>query len=171
MEENNQEEIISETEIEDNNLNSPNQYQSDTGNYLTDSDIDDEKYQPNIQKQNNSLYKNPSFNNINQQYQNNNLNEISSLKINKQYENQVNFLKNEIVKLEENLKAKDNTIKEFQQSFPLFSERFNKLENVNSQLKKENKDFKEKIIQLENELKEKNEIIKKSETEKLNNKL
>ena len=93
MIENNPEELISETEIEDNNLNSPNQYQSDTGNYLTDSDIDDEKYQPNIQKQNNSLYKNPSLNNINQQYQNNNLNEISSLKINKQYENQVNFLK------------------------------------------------------------------------------
>ena len=70
MEDNN-EEIISETEIEDNNLNSPHEFQSDTGNYLTDSDIDDEKYQPNFPKQNNSLNKNNSINNINQNNQNN----------------------------------------------------------------------------------------------------
>ena len=135
-------EIISETEIEDNNLNSPHEFQSDTGNYLTDSDIDDEKYQPNFPKQNNSLSKNNSINNIN---------DTSYLKINKKYENNINYLKNELLKQQEAIKAKDNTIKEFQQSFTLFSERFNKLENINIQQKKENNNLKEKITKLKNE--------------------
>ena len=48
MIENNPEELISETEI-----NTLNEYQSDTANYLTDSDIEDERYQPNYKNHNN----------------------------------------------------------------------------------------------------------------------
>ena len=173
----NNEEIISETDIEKNNLYKTNELtnelHSDSGNYLTDSDIDDEKYQPNFPKQNNSLYKNNSINNINQNNQNsqNNINDTSYLKINKKYENNINYLKNELLKQQEAIKAKDNTIKEFQQSFPLFNERFNKLENINSQQKKENNNLKEKIIQLENELKEEKEKLKQTEDDLKNNKL
>ena len=172
--ETNNEELISETDIEKNNLYKTNELtnelHSDSGNYLTDSDIDDEKYQPNFPKQNNSLSKNNSINNINQNNQNN-INETSYLKINKNYENNINYLKSELLKQQEAIKAKDNTIKEFQQSFPLFSERFNKLENINIQQKKENNNLKEKITQLENELKEEKEKLKKAEEDVKNNQL
>ena len=60
MIENNPEELISETEI-----NTLNEYQSDTANYLTDSDIEDERYQPNYKNHNNSLHEKKKYKKIN----------------------------------------------------------------------------------------------------------
>ena len=59
MEEYNSQELLSETENEENIINSPTEFQSDnTENYITDTDIEDTKYQPNHQIQfNNSFQK------------------------------------------------------------------------------------------------------------------
>ena len=139
MADNNEKEFLSETEFY-----SPHEFQSDTANYITDSDIDDERYQPYYHRHNNySFYENKSFN---KNLKNINSNEINIIQINKQYENQINFYKNEILKLKENLKAKDITIKEFQDSYPLFNEKFIKLENKNNELKIDNDKLKEKNI-------------------------
>ena len=142
MEEYNSQELISDNGNEDNIINSPTEFQSEnTENYITDSDIDDIKYQPNHQIQFNTSFnksnnKSNNKNNVIQNIQNNN-NEINNIKINQQYESQIIIYKNEILKLQEIIKSKDSTIKEIKESFPLFDEKFNKLENKNTKLKQE----------------------------------
>ena len=158
---------VNSQEISEDNINLNNLTN------LTDSDIDDEKYQPTYSVPQSRIYRNHSSNNMTIQ---NNLNiEIQTKKIkelnnkileitklNQEYEVQLKNYKTEFLKLQEAYKAKENISREFQQAINSSKSKFNKLEEKNSNYKKENELLKEKIKKLENELQEERDKIKKN---------
>ena len=118
--ENSQEE--SEENINENNIKVSNEEITN----LTDSDIEDEKYQPTFTvPENKSLYRNNSSNNmsmksnLNIEIQNKKIKEannkiIELTKINQEYDLQLKHYKNEFLKLQEAFKVKESILKEFQ---------------------------------------------------------
>ena len=118
--ENSQEE--SEENINENNIKVSNEEITN----LTDSDIEDEKYQPTYTvPENKSLYRNNSSNNmsmksnLNIEIQNKKIKEannkiIELTKINQEYDLQLKHYKNEFLKLQEAFKVKESILKEFQ---------------------------------------------------------
>ena len=166
---NNQNNSLEET---DDNININNlEIINDEITNLTDSDIEDEKYQPTYSIPN-PLYRNNSTNNINID---NNLNiEIENkkikeannkifelTKINKDFDLQLKYYKTEFLKLHEAYKIKENIAKEFQILINSANGKFKKLEEKNLIYKKENEKQKEKITNLENELLEEKNNSKK----------
>jgi hypothetical protein len=168
---NNNPQINSQEESEEENINN---LKVSKDEILTDSDIEDEKYQPTYtHPQNRILYRNHSSsnmtiqNNLNIEMQNKKIKEANNQilelkKINQDYEIQLKFNKTELLKLQEAYKAKENISREFQQVINESSNKFNKLEEKNSLYKKENENLKEKIAKLEKELQDERNKIKKN---------
>ena len=168
---NNNPQINSQEESEEENINN---LKVSKDEILTDSDIEDEKYQPTYtHPQNRILYRNHSSsnmtiqNNLNIEMQNKKIKEANNQilelkKLNQDYDIQLKNYKNEFVKLQEAYKTKESISREFQQVINESTNKFNKLEEKNSMYKKENENLKEKIAKLEKELQDERNKIKKN---------
>ena len=169
--ENNNPQLNSQEESEEENINN---LKVSKDEILTDSDIEDEKYQPTYtHPQNRILYRNHSSsnmtiqNNLNIEMQNKKIKELNNQilelkKLNQDYDIQLKNYKTEYLKLQEAYKAKESISREFQQVINESSNKFNKLEEKNSLYKKENESLKEKIAKLEKELQDERNKIKKN---------
>ena len=144
---------------------------------ITDSDIDDQRYKPSIMNsqninllgKNNTGYSisRQNSNNMNYSIPDNKLLTIKNEDIqNKkclETENQNNILRNELCKMQEVIKAKDNSISEFVNLITTFKDKFIKFEEKNNELRKENDLLRQKLSNYENLIK--NEQSKTQKTE------
>ena len=148
---------------DDQNINPDNLdvLQDEASNYNTDSDIDDPKYTPTYTSQNKDRIKtqpktfNPEvltktledkirFIRNDNEFKNKNLIEL---------ENENNLLKTELLKLKDNLDAKDAIIGEFNALTEKSTEKFRQLEEKNDSLKKTNDNLLSQISDYENQVK------------------
>ena len=133
---NNNPQLNSQEESEEENINNLKVSKDEMAN-LTDSDIEDEKYQPTYtQPQNRILYRNHSSsnmtiqNNLNIEMQNKKIKEANNQilelkKLNQDYDIQLKNYKNEFVKLQEAYKTKESISREFQQVINESTNKFN----------------------------------------------
>jgi superfamily II DNA/RNA helicase len=148
--------------IDENNLDALN---DEASNYLTDSDIDDPKYQPNALHHSSSL-RNQAQSippNINRQIQdmqklNDKIRHMKTFqeandKNIRDLQSENNVLKTEIIKLKETLSAKEALINEFQFYVEKSNDKFKQFEEKNELLLQEKQDLINKLSEYESEIK------------------
>ena len=159
---NNENEMPPQENIDENNLDALN---DEASNYLTDSDIDDPKYQPNALHHSSSL-RNQAQSvppNINRQIQemqilNDKIRHMKTFqeandKNIRDLQSENNVLKTEIIKLKETLSAKEALINEFQFYVEKSNDKFKQFEEKNELLLQEKQDLINKLSEYESEIK------------------
>lgn len=169
---NDENEMPPQENIDENNLDALN---DEASNYLTDSDIDDPKYQPNALHHSSSL-RNQAQSippNINRQIQdmqklNDKIRHMKTFqeandKNIRDLQSENNVLKTEIIKLKETLSAKEALINEFQFYVEKSNDKFKQFEEKNELLLQEKQDLINKLSEYESEIK-----VNKNLNEELN---
>jgi chromosome segregation ATPase len=159
---NDENEMPPQENIDENNLDALN---DEASNYLTDSDIDDPKYQPNALHHSSSL-RNQAQSippNINRQIQdmqklNDKIRHMKTFqeandKNIRDLQSENNVLKTEIIKLKETLSAKEALINEFQFYVEKSNDKFKQFEEKNELLLQEKQDLINKLSEYESEIK------------------
>lgn len=143
-----------------NNINPENLdvLQDEASNYNTDSDIDDPKYTPTYS----SLNKDKSKKQINPEVISKTLedkikcirndNDFKAKTIN-EYENRINQLEAELMRVKEKLNAKEAILSEFQTVTAKSAEKFKQIEEANENLKKTNNSLVSQLAEYENQIK------------------
>lgn len=159
---NDENEMPHQENIDENNLDALN---DEASNYLTDSDIDDPKYQPNALHHSSSL-RNQAQSippNINRQIQdmqtlNDKIRHMKTFqeandKNIRDLQTENNVLKTEIIKLKETLSAKEALINEFQFYVEKSNDKFKQFEEKNELLLQEKQELINKLSEYESEIK------------------
>lgn len=143
-----------------NNINPENLdvLQDEASNYNTDSDIDDPKYTPTYS----SLNKDKSKKQMNPEVISKTLedkikcirndNDFKAKTIN-EYENRINQLEAELMRVKEKLNAKEAILSEFQTVTAKSAEKFKQIEEANENLKKTNNSLVSQLAEYENQIK------------------
>ena len=159
---NDENEMPHQENIDENNLDALN---DEASNYLTDSDIDDPKYQPNALHHSSSL-RNQAQSippNTNRQIQdmqtlNDKIRHMKTFqeandKNIRDLQTENNVLKTEIIKLKETLSAKEALINEFQFYVEKSNDKFKQFEEKNELLLQEKQELINKLSEYESEIK------------------
>ena len=159
---NDENEIPPQENIDENNLDALN---DEASNYLTDSDIDDPKYQPNALNHSSSL-RNQTHSippNINRQIQdmqalNDKIRHMKTFqeandKNIRDLQSENNMLKAEIIKLKETLSAKEAFLNEYQFYVGESEDKFKRFQEKNDLLLKEKQELINKLSEFESEIK------------------